>query len=67
MYDNDDSMVPNNGSPSPGKTTPSSNPVERLLVHAVKRNARKFLVTKSRQLLKILTLTWCVQKQYYVV
>eukprot|EP00957_Ditylum_brightwellii_P076961 5849391-Ditylum_brightwellii.AAC.1 len=28
MRDDDDSSVPNNGSPSPGKTAPSGDPVE---------------------------------------
>eukprot|EP00957_Ditylum_brightwellii_P042076 3187043-Ditylum_brightwellii.AAC.1 len=63
MRDNDDSSVPNNGSPSPGKTALSGNPVEPVAGLHHKKKCKRNFVTQSQQLLKILTLTWCVQKQ----
>eukprot|EP00957_Ditylum_brightwellii_P052897 4010648-Ditylum_brightwellii.AAC.1 len=40
MREDDDSSVPNIGSPSPGKTTPSSNPVQ-LIAGSCHKKKRK--------------------------
>eukprot|EP00957_Ditylum_brightwellii_P157799 12010696-Ditylum_brightwellii.AAC.1 len=41
MHDNDDSSVLNNGSPSPGKTDPSGDPVESTAVSCHKKKRKR--------------------------